>query len=104
MGSMRVIRTGRGEDGAAWADALADGSWAESAKVLKDDAGVTVRRARILDRPVVVKQWSLDRPKRRVQALVNATPACRPWRGAERLAEIGVRTATPYLLLRGAGR
>jgi tRNA A-37 threonylcarbamoyl transferase component Bud32 len=101
MARLRVIRVGEGEDGAAWVRALSSPAWLEGSEVLKEDGDVVVRRARVLGRDVVVKRWGMSRPKRRLQAILNATPACRHWRGAERLRTIGVRTAEPYVLLRG---
>lgn len=99
--SWRVVRSANGEDGKAWAAALGD-RWVDGARVLKDDGDVVVRRARLLDHDVVVKRWALEGVKRRAQALVNRTPACRHWAGARWLAEIGVGTAATRVLVRGA--
>lgn len=99
---LRVVRVQDGEDGAAMAGALGDPAWRAGATVLKEDRDVCVRRARLLDRDVVVKRWSLASAKRRVQALVDRTPACRHWDGARWLREIGVGTAPTRAVLRGA--
>ena len=101
MGRIRAVRVGDGEDGAAWVRALSSPAWLEGSEVLKEDGDVVVRRARVLGRDVVVKRWGMSRAKRRLQAVLNTTPACRHWRGAERLKAIGVRTAEPYALVRG---
>jgi hypothetical protein len=99
---LRVVNVGEGEDGGAWARALGDGAWERGSEVLKEDGEVVVRRARVLGRDVVVKRWGLGRVKRRVQAVFNATPGCRHWRGAGLLHESGIRTARVHAMLRGA--
>lgn len=44
-------------------------------------------------RPVVAKVWTLDSPRRRVQAILRRTPAFRHWRGAAVLQRAGLATA-----------
>ena len=100
--SLRVVNVGEGEDGQAWAAALSDPAWVEGSEVLKEDGDVIVRRARVLGREVVVKRWGLTRLKRRVQAVFNATPGCRHWRGAARVAGAGERTARVFAMARGS--
>jgi len=101
MSRIRAIRLAEGEDAAHWAEAIADPLWERNATLLKDGGDVTVRRARLLGREVVVKRWTLASSRRRLQALLNRTPACRHWRGASLLLESGFHTATPHALLRG---
>ena len=96
----RVIKLAPGEDGQAWADALSDPAWRESAELLKRDGGVSVWRTELLGRDVVVKCWSLARFKRRLQALAKATPGLRQWRGATWLQEHEIPTADPFVIVR----
>ena len=100
MTAARVIKIAPGEDGQAWADALSDPAWRQSAELLKRDDGVSVWRTRMLGHDVVVKCWSLDRLKRRLQVIVGATPARRQWRGAAWLQEHEIPTADPFVIVR----
>ncbi|MFG0315024.1 MAG: hypothetical protein ACF8LL_12685 [Phycisphaerales bacterium] len=95
MGPLKTLRS----DGEAWAEALASTSW--QVEILKQDGDVTVSRARLLGRDVVVKCWRHRRLKRRLQAIVNATPGCRHWSSAQRLSAAGIRTAATHALVRG---
>lgn len=97
----RVIKLAQGEDGPAWAEALADTTWREAAQLLKQDRDTSVWRTQMLGKDVVIKCWELSRFKRRLQTRVNATPAVRQWNGAALLIECKIATATPYVLARG---
>ncbi|MCH7791178.1 MAG: hypothetical protein IID31_02720 [Planctomycetes bacterium] len=100
MTAARVIKLAAGEDGSAWSDALSRPNWRDGAELLKRDGGVSVWRAELLGRVVVVKCWSLDRLKRRLQVIVGATPAVRQWRGAAWLQEHEIPTADPFVIVR----
>ena len=100
MAGSRVIKIAPGEDGQAWIDAISDPAWRDSAELLKRDRGVSVWRAQMLGRDVVVKCWSLKRLKRRLQAIFNASPAVRQWCGAALLTEREIPTAATYALVR----
>lgn len=100
MDQPRIIQKGTGQDGAQWAEALADPAWRDRAEVLKEDGDVRVLRVEMLGQMVVIKQWNVSRFKRRVQGVLKGTPAWRHWRGALRLKKEGVRTAEPIALFR----
>ena len=100
MAGSRVIKIAPGEDGQAWADTLSDRAWRDQAELLKRDNDVSVWRAQMLGRGVVVKCWSLNRLKRRLQVIVGATPAARQWRGAAWLQEHEIPTADPFVIVR----
>jgi tRNA A-37 threonylcarbamoyl transferase component Bud32 len=97
--TFRVIRAAKGEDGPAWAAALADPAWRDRATLLKSDGPTTVYRTRLLGRDTVVKCWRLG-PKARIQALFNDTRALRHWRGASRLLACNIPTAAPWAMVR----
>jgi tRNA A-37 threonylcarbamoyl transferase component Bud32 len=98
--SPRVIKLAPGGKRSAWARALADPTWRDAATLLKRDKDTTVWRTHMLGNDVVIKCWSLERTKRRLQAITRTTPACRQWRGALRLLKVEIATSKPYALAR----
>lgn len=104
---LRPIRVAPGEDAAAWAGAL-QGAWLRGAQTLKNEpagAGRSslawVRRARLLGQDVVVKCRGAGGLAERMKSVARRGRFERHWRGAERLAAVGVATARPLLLASG---
>ncbi|MCL4740743.1 MAG: hypothetical protein KJZ54_00915 [Phycisphaerales bacterium] len=85
-------------DAGGWAERLSGGAWARTARTLKEHEGGRVLAAEVGGAGVIVKAWPLTGVRRRVQALTGTTRGHRHWRGAERLARVGVTTAKPLLL------
>ncbi|MCW5776981.1 MAG: hypothetical protein KIS87_11125 [Phycisphaeraceae bacterium] len=90
--TLREDRTG------GWAERLSGGAWARTARVLKEHEGSRVFEANASGAGVVVKVWPIAGLRRRVQLLTGTTRGHRHWRGAERLARVGVATARPLWL------
>lgn len=96
----KVIRVAAGEEAAGWRDALSAPGVLDGAKVLKEDGGSWVRRARVMGRDVVVKCRVLSTVERRVKHLVGMGHGAKHWRGAELLMQAGIATGKPLALVR----
>ena len=95
---IKIRRAMRGEDGAAWAAALADPAWLAGATVLKDEPGSSwVRRGTMRGREVVVKCRLLNRPSRWIKAALGYGHGDKHWRGAALLASKKIATAVPIV-------
>ncbi len=83
------------------ASLIEDGAWLGRCAVLKRDRRCVVRAG---DAPgvgrVVVKTWTLTRPRDALSRLAGSTQALRHWRGAATLASLGVPTAEPLAVFR----
>ncbi|MBX3403303.1 MAG: hypothetical protein KF699_07830 [Phycisphaeraceae bacterium] len=99
-GPVRVVRAVRGEDAAAWAVALGEGAWLDSARTLKAEGGVRVLGASMLGREVVVKVREVRGAWERLKCAVGRGKGDRHWRGAALLAGKGVATARVFVLAR----
>lgn len=97
---VRIVRTIRGEDAAAWRDALGDGAWMSSASELKAEGGSRVVGAAVRGRGVVVKVRELRGAWARLKCVLGRGKGDRHWRGAALLAGKGVATARVLALAR----
>jgi predicted thioesterase len=94
------MRVAAGEEAAGWRDALSAPGVLDGAKVLKEDEGSWVRRARVMGRDVVVKCRVLNTVGRRVKHALRMGHGMKHWRGAERLMRAGIATGRPLALVR----
>lgn len=97
---VRMVRTIRGEDAAAWRDALGEGSWMNSASELKAEGGSRVVGAVLRGRAVVVKVRALRGAWARWKCALGRGKGDRHWRGAALLMGKGVATARVLALAR----
>lgn len=86
-------------DGPAWAAALADESWADTAVLLKEDGPVRVLAAKLRGREVVLKFYRYQGVVGRVRARLGVAPGDRHWAGAALLAAEGIPSAPMLALL-----
>lgn len=86
-------------DGPAWAAALAQEPWAESAVLLKEDGGVRVLAATLRGRDVVLKFYRYRGLISRVRTRLGVAAGDRHWAGAALLAAEGIPSAPMLALL-----
>lgn len=86
-------------DGRAWAAALAEEPWAETAVLLKEDGGVRVLAATLRGRHVVLKFYRYRGLVSRVRTRLGMAAGDRHWAGAALLAAEGIPSAPMLALL-----
>ncbi len=96
---MRVVRAGAPE-ARAIASAVRGHVWDEAPREIKRDGRTSVRRGRVAGRELVVKAWRLTSLKDFLDVALSRSHAARQWRGAERLAAMGISSASCLALFR----
>ncbi|QOJ00181.1 MAG: hypothetical protein HRU70_06645 [Phycisphaeraceae bacterium] len=99
---LRRIAADAAGERTSWASALA-GFDPSRGGAIKRDGGVSVHRARMVGRDVVVKCWELGSVWSRLKSAWRVSRAYRHCRGSERLAGAGVRVARPMVLATDRG-
>ncbi len=92
-------RHGAQADGPAWAAALAQEPWTQTAVLLKEDGGVRVLAARLRGQEVVLKFYRSRGLVSRARARLGMAAGDRHWAGAALLAAEGIPCAPMLALL-----